>query len=115
MNSGRRLAQELFEEEGLDTIFAHVRNLVVASLIVAAGVFAARESDKSQLLSIADAAYIGYGAALVGVLLLLLNLVDGLRRLARRRHHIVLRAVLIAIYVILSVRLAQLLFIFRNI
>ena len=83
--------------------------------IGAAGAFAARESDKSQLLSIADAAYIGYGAAFVGVLLLLLNLVDGLRRLARRRHHIVLRAVLIAIYVILSVRLAQLLFIFRNI
>jgi hypothetical protein len=115
MNGGRRLAQELFDENGLDTIFAHMRNLVVASLIVAAGAFAARESDKSQLLSVADAAYVGYGAAFVGVLLLLLNLVDGLRRLTRRRHHIDLRAVLIAIYVILSVRLAQLLFIFRNI
>ena len=34
MNGGRRLAQELFDEDGLDTIFAHMRNLVVASLIV---------------------------------------------------------------------------------
>jgi hypothetical protein len=48
------------------------------------------------------------------VLLLLLNLADGLRRLARRRHHIALRVALIAAYVAVSVRIIQLMVIFRS-
>jgi hypothetical protein len=45
----------------------------------------------------------------VGVLLLLLNLLSGLRSLARRRHPRLLRALTILLYLGLSVRLAQVL------
>jgi hypothetical protein len=49
----------------------------------------------------------------MGVVLLLLNLFDGLRRLARRRHHVALRIATIVVYLALSVRLMQVIVYFR--
>jgi len=112
-DSWQHLLNELFEEEGLDTIFSHVRNMLVGAALIAAGVFAARQMHKNEIYSVVDAAYVGYSVAVAGVLLLLLNLADGLRKLARRRHHIVLRVALIAIYLAVSVRIIQLVVIFR--
>ena len=108
----QQLIHELFEEEGLDAVFSHVRKMLVATLVVSAGVFAA-ENYESSRQRVFDASYVGYIVAGVGVLLVLLNLVDGLRRLARRRHHIVLRVTLIAIYLFVSIRLVQMLYAFR--
>ena len=78
---------------------------LVGAAVIAAGVFAARQTHKSEIYSAVDAAYIGYLVAGAGVLLLLLSLADGLRRLARRRHHIALRVALIAIYLAVSLRI----------
>jgi len=108
----RQLLRDLFDDEGLDKIFSHVRNMLVGTLVVSAGVFAA-ESHEGSARNVFDASYVGYMVAGFGVLLVLLNLADGLRRLARRRHHIVLRVTLISIYLFVSIRLAQMLFAFR--
>jgi hypothetical protein len=55
----------------------------------------------------------GYVVAFLGALLLALNLLDGLRRLAKRRHHVLLRFLAIWVYVALSLRLVQVVIYFR--
>jgi hypothetical protein len=103
------LATELFDERGLDTVFAHARNVVTATVIVAAGTCATHYRGNGALPGAWSIHFAGYVVAAVGVLLLLLNLLSGLRSLARRRHPRLLRALTILLYVGLTVRLAQVL------
>lgn len=110
----RGIAHELFEDEGLNTVFQHARNMLSGSLIVAAGIYAAHHIGSSQLPGLWTVHLAGYLVAASGVLLLFLNLCDGLRRLARRRHHLALRVATIVVYLALSVRLTQVIVYFRG-
>lgn len=57
--------------------------------------------------------FAGFVVAAVGVLLLLLNLFDGLRSLATRKRHRALRWATVLVYLGLSVRLVQVFMLFR--
>jgi hypothetical protein len=107
------LADELFEREGLNTVFQHARNVLSGTLIVAAGVYAAHHVGGSPLPGMWTVHIAGHVVAAIGVVLLLLNLADGLRRLSRRRHHLALRIAVIVGYLALSVRLTQVIVYFR--
>jgi hypothetical protein len=103
------LATELFDQKGLDTVFSHARNVVTGAVIVAAGTCATHYGGSTSLPGGWSIHFAGYVVTAVGVLLLLLNLLSGLRSLARRRHPRLLRALTILLYLGLSVRLAQVL------
>jgi hypothetical protein len=107
------LATELFDQKGLDTVFSHARNVVTGAVIVAAGTCATHYSGNTPLPGGWSLHFAGYVVTAVGVLLLLLNLLSGLRSLARRRHPRLLRALTILLYIGLSVRLAQVLVLVR--
>ena len=108
------LVTELFEQQGIDSVFAHARNVLTGAAIIAAGVYAFTHLGTSQVPLTWTVHFAGYAVATVGVILLALNLVDGLRRLARRKHHLLLRVFAIFVYIGLTVRLTQVVVYFRS-
>ncbi|NRF72333.1 hypothetical protein HLB44_35685 [Aquincola sp. S2] len=110
----RDVSSELFDNEGLDTLFSHARNMLTCAAIIAAGLYAAHHMGPQAALSLPNAHIAGYIVAGFGVAMLGLNLLDGLRRLAKRRHPLLLRALAIFVYVVLSVRLTQVIVYFRS-
>jgi hypothetical protein len=103
----RQAAAELFEQEGLNTLFVQARNVVSGTLILASGLNATHHPDRvPDVLSWARMAP-GYAVLGVGVFLLLLNLYDGLRRLARRQYPVLLRGLAAVFYIALTLRLVQ--------
>jgi len=110
----RAVVQELFEEQGLNTVFQHARNVLSGTVIVAAGLYAAHHIGSAPVPGMWTVHLAGYVVATLGVALLVLNLCDGLHRLARRRHHLALRIATIVLYLALSVRLTQVIVYFRS-
>jgi hypothetical protein len=108
------LVEELFDNQGLDTVFSHARNVMTSALVIAAGMYAAHHFEARSLNSPFSPHVAGYGVAALGVTLLGLNLFDGLRRLAKRKHHVMLRLAAIFVYVVLSIRLTQVIVYFRS-
>jgi len=82
-------------------------------VIIAAGMFASHHPSQERTLATWTVHVAGHAVTTVGVLLLLLNLCDGLRHLARRRHPMVLRVAMVLAYCGLSVRLVQVFVLFR--
>lgn len=109
----RRLLVELFDNEGLDALFTHARNVLTGTAVMAAGLYAINHLGNSHLPGMWTVHFAGYVVASLGALLLVLNLYDGLRRLAKREHHLLLRFATIVVYVLLSMRLTQVIIYFR--
>lgn len=107
------LAVELFEEDGLSAVFTHARNVLTGAAVIAAGLYAARHLEKAGVPGMWKVHFAGYAVTALGAGLLLLNLLDGLRRLARRQHPAVLRLLAILAYLALSIRLTQVIVYFR--
>jgi hypothetical protein len=110
----RDITTELFDNEGLDTLFSHARNMLTCAAIIAAGLYAAHHMASQTVLQLPNAHVAGYVVAGFGIVMLGLNLLDGLRRLSRRRHPLLLRAAAIFVYIVLSVRLTQVIVYFRS-
>lgn len=107
-------ASTLFDRGGLAAMFEHVRNVIVASFIVVAGLEAERRSDSLHVLRLFAPVLTGYVVAAIGFALLVLNFVDGLRKLQRLRWHFVFQCVLVVAYGFFSLRAAQLIILFRS-
>ena len=98
---------------GLEAVFNHVRNLVISTLIVAAGVHATVHRPHIPPVAVFELESCGYGVAATGLTLAVLNLVDGFHKLARTNTPILLRVLVIMLYLVFSVRIAQLMYAFR--
>ena len=107
------IVAELFDKDGFDAVFAHARNVLTGAAVVAAGLYAVRHVGDIALPGPWNVHVAGYVVAGVGALLLLLNLVDGLRKLAQRRHPLLLRIATVFLYVVISMRLTQVILYFR--
>lgn len=94
----------LFDNGGLEEIFRHVRNLVVATVVIAAGMHAIENGRSLEIKGLPH----GYIVSAIGIALFLLNLADGLHRLSKVRRHLALQILLLAIYVFVTLRVTQL-------
>jgi hypothetical protein len=110
----RAVTQALFDRGGMTAAFDHVKNLVAATLIVAAGSEAVRRVDIINLPGLHNAFFAGYVVAGAGCLLILLNFIDGWRKLSTLRWHYVLQAILSVAYILFSVRIIQLIVLFGS-
>jgi hypothetical protein len=108
------LTQAIFDRGGLKAAFEHVRNLVIATLLVAAGFETAKRVDLIDLPGLLNPVFAGYIVAGFGCLLIFLNLLDGLRQLSRLRWHFALQAALTIAYMFFSLRMVQLIILFRT-
>ncbi|MFL9901133.1 hypothetical protein PQR75_14815 [Paraburkholderia fungorum] len=110
----RAIALALFDRGGLSAAFEHARNLVVATFIVAAGFETVSRFDTIDLPGLLSPLFAGYVVAGTGCLLISLNFIDGLRKLAKLRWHFLLQTALGIVYLLFSLRIVQLILLFRS-
>jgi len=104
----RSLKTKLLDEGGIEDIFSHVRNLLIATVIIAAGSYATRQQPDVEVYGVLNLAIAGFGVAAIGFILVCLNLFDGLYKLTRLGTPLVLRVAVVGLYLLVSVRLIQL-------
>jgi len=95
-------------------IFSHVEKLIIGTLIVSAGAHVSSTEPAIELFGYLRHGLVGRGVMLFGVILLFLNILDGLHKLARLNWHVVYQIVMTILYVALSIRLIQLILAFRG-
>jgi len=95
-------------------LFSHVEKLVIGTLIVSAGAHVSSTEPAIVLFGYLRHGLIGRGVMLFGVILLLLNFLDGLYKLARLTWHVAYQILMTVLYFSLSVRLVQLILAFRG-
>jgi len=95
-------------------VFNHLGKMVIGTLIISAGAHVSSDEPSVVLFGYLRHSLVGRGVMLFGILLLLLNFIDGLHKLAKLEWHVALQIVMSLCYVILSVRLIQLILAFRG-
>jgi hypothetical protein len=103
----------MLEQDICTRVFDNVKNLLVCSLLFAAGTDALREHRPLFLGGLASGA-IGGGLIVVSAVLMFLNISDGIRRLAKLRHHLLLQILLCAAYLVVAERLVEIVWGFRS-
>jgi hypothetical protein len=95
-------------------IFSHVEKLIIGTLIVSAGTHVSSNEPAIVLFGYLRHGLIGRGVMVFGVILLLLNFLDGLYKLTKVNWHIAYQLLMTILYISLSVRLVQLILAFRG-
>ena len=101
-------------EQASKEIFSHVEKMIIGTLIVSAGAHVSSGDPAIELFGYLRHGLVGRGVELFGVILLVLNFLDGLYKLARLNWHLAYQVVMTLCYVALSVRLIQLILAFRG-
>jgi hypothetical protein len=101
-------------EQACTQIFGYVERMIVATLIISAGAHVSSNEPGIVLFGYLRHGLIGLGVELFGIILLALNFVDGLSKLARLKWHAAYQIALSLCYFVLSVRLVQLILAFRS-
>ena len=104
---------KLLEENGIEAIFSHLRNLLMATVVIAAGFYGLRKPADVTLVGVLDLGIAGVGVVAIGVLLVGLNLLDGYHKLTRLGISMTLRIALVGLYIFVSLRLVQFLVLLR--
>jgi hypothetical protein len=95
-------------------IFSHVEKMIIGTLIISAGAHVSSNEPAIVLFGYLRHGLIGRGVMLFGIILLLLNFLDGLYKLAKVNWHIAYQILMTILYFSLSVRLIQLILAFRG-
>src|SRR6266498_3525845 len=95
-------------------IFSHVEKLIVGTLIVSAGAHVSSTEPAIVLFGYLRHGLVGRGVELFGVVLLVLNFLDGFCKLAKLDWHAAYQIVMSICYIVLSARLIQLILAFRG-
>ncbi len=102
----------MLENEAVKSIFDHLRNLFYCTLILAAGFFV-NNKPPDWIAGTSLAPVSGYVAIGTGILLILLVFSDGIYKLSKLKHPFILSFLLVAFYVLVTVRLTLILLEFR--
>lgn len=109
-----RKFNEAIENGLINVVFLHVRNFLYAATFLAAGSYSARY-DEEAFFGIIVSEHLGIGIICIGVFLMILNLYAGLFRLSKFRYSVSLSALLTIAYVLVSIRVVEVLWHFRDI
>ncbi|NBA97528.1 hypothetical protein [Pseudomonas sp. R5(2019)] len=93
-------------------VFDNVKNLLVCALLFAAGTSALR-GEFPVFLGLLGAWVTGWALIVISAVLLLLNISDGLHRVAKLRYHRVLQVFLSVFYLVLALRVVEIVWNFR--
>ena len=95
-------------------LVSHIEKLIIGTLIVSAGAHVSSDEPSIQLFGYLRHSLVGRGVMLIGVLILALNFIDGLYKLAKVNRHLVWQIVMSLFYIAVSIRLIQLILAFRG-
>jgi type IV secretory pathway VirB2 component (pilin) len=101
-------------EQASKEIFGHVEKMIVATLVISAGAHVSSTEPAILLFGYLRHSLVGRGVELLGIILLVLNFLDGLYKLAKLDWHAAYQIVMSVCYIVLSVRLVQLILAFRG-
>ena len=96
----------------LKALFDHIKNLVIFSFLLALGTSDLNHQG-SDIFGIFPSNFLGFGVIGLASILIILNLYDGIRRLAKLEHHKLLTFFLILLYVVLTIRVVQVAWFYR--
>ena len=107
-----------FYAENVEPIYkemvSHIEKLIIGTLIVSAGAHVSSEEPSIQLFGYLRHSLVGRGVMLIGVVILALNFIDGLYKLAKANRHLAWQIVMSFFYIAVSIRLIQLILAFRG-
>ncbi|MBM7062962.1 hypothetical protein JQX08_19775 [Pseudomonas sp. UL073] len=103
---------ELLDAELSAKIFDNLKNLLVIALLFAAGA-ESLHGDHRIFLGLFVSNLTGWGVIAVSALLLALNMSDGLHRLAKLRYHTALQVLLFLLYLIVALRVVEIVWSYR--
>src|SRR6202140_4190653 len=95
-------------------IFDHVEKMIIATLIISAGAHVSSNEPAIVLFGYLRHGLVGRGVELFGIVLLLLNFLDGFYELSKLDWHAAYQIAMSIGYIVLSVRLVQLILAFRG-
>ena len=95
-------------------IFSHVEKMIIGTVIISAGAHVPSTEPWIELFGYLRHSLVGRGVMLIGVILLLLNFIDGLYKLSKLNWHVAYQLVMTILYIALSIRLIQLILAFRG-
>jgi hypothetical protein len=95
-------------------LFSHVEKMIIGTLIISAGAHVSSTEPAIVLFGYLRHGLVGRGVELFGIILLLLNFLDGLYKLSKVNWHIAYQVLMSLCYIALSVRLIQLILAFRG-
>jgi hypothetical protein len=101
-------------DEGLaKSVFDHIRNFLMCAFLLSIGT-AEFKQHTSHFLGLVSSSYSGIGVIGLSIILICLNLYDGIRKISRTRYHLILTIILISIYIFLSIRVVEMTWNFRT-
>jgi hypothetical protein len=103
-----------YVEPATKEMFGHVEKMIIATLIISAGAHVSSDEPAIILFGYLRHSLIGRGVELFGIVLLVLNFLDGFHKLAKLNWHAAYQIVMSIFYIALSVRLVQLILAFRG-
>ena len=95
-------------------LFSYVERMIIGTLIVSAGAHVSSNEPAILLFGYLRHGLVGRGVELFGVVLLLLNFLDGFYKLSKLNWHVAYQILLSFFYFALSIRLIQLILAFRG-
>lgn len=101
-------------EQAAKEMFGYVEKMIIGTLIISAGAHVSSNEPAIVLFGYLRHGLVGRGVELFGVVLLVLNFLDGFYKLAKLDWHAAYQIVMSISYIILSVRLIQLILAFRG-
>lgn len=101
-------------EPAYKEMVSHIEKMIIGTLIVSAGAHVSSEEPAIQLFGYLRHGLVGRGVMLVGVVVLLLNFIDGLTKLAKLNWHVAWQIMMSLFYIAVSIRLVQLILAFRG-
>ena len=94
-------------------IFDHIRNYLMCAFLLTIGT--SQFNQKSDLImNFAPEKFSGYGIIGISIILMILNLIDGIRSISKSKNHLFWSIGLIVVYVFVSMRIIELAWHFRD-
>jgi hypothetical protein len=93
---------------------SHIERIIIGTLIISAGAHVSTDEPAIVLFGYLRHSLVGRGVMLIGVIILFINFIDGLYKLAKVNWHVAWQIVMSLVYIALSVRLIQLILAFRG-
>ena len=102
----------LLENDLSTQIFDNVKNLLVCALLFAAGTNTLL-GQRELFIGVFASNVAGWGLIILSAVLMLLNVSDGIRRLAKLRYLLALQLLLILVYLVIAERVVEIVWGFR--